>query len=171
MIRFVLAVLAVSVSANLADAQFLRKVATGQRPVLSALSGSCGAAGGVGLAGSCGSAVGACQAGDVPWDVGPAVGVRATAAPVESRTGRTALFYDLVRAVVAKKAHEKGVSRAEAHAAAQSLTNAMIDGAMTHVKVPVGVLGDGHILQILLDFLSSPVGQMLLNLLLSLLGL
>lgn len=82
---------------------------------------------------------------------------------------RTALFYDLVRLHEQRECVKKGMSHADAHAAAQALTDSVIDGAMKQVKVPLGAFGDGSIIKAIEDFIASPAGQQLIAVLLQLL--
>lgn len=153
-----------------ANAQPLRKILHGQAPFRDALFGSkstCGADG------SCGSAAPAeaCAPAYAPAMV-TSGGVKTAAAP--AATVRETVFHTYVKMKVAAELRKKGHSVAEAHSLAWTLTPEMIDGAAAMVKIPVGQLGDGTILQLILDFFKSPQGQQLLaaliQMLLGLLG-
>ena len=76
------------------------------------------------------------------------------------------------RRVIVELHKTHGYSMADARELASELDDETINAGMKQVEgvaEAVNALGDGHILQMLIDFISSPAGQALIKLLISLL--
>lgn len=86
-------------------------------------------------------------------------------------------FYVLTRLALRNHMRRMGYSREDINHAVDGASNDMIDTAIDHGGVsfaahaagPVGAIGDGTILKAIADFLASPAGQALIQILLSLL--
>lgn len=87
---------------------------------------------------------------------------KAAAAPKNGMMGDR-VFHTFVRLKVAAELRKRGMSVIDAHTMSQSLTAEMIDSACGAVKIPAKALGDGTIIQAIIDFFKSPTGQALLK--------
>jgi hypothetical protein len=83
--------------------------------------------------------------------------------------GEGKLFHRITRMKLAAELRKKGHTVLEAHQLAQTMTDDVINSTLMTMKVPLSAIGDGTILQKIIDFFQSPLGQMLLKLLMSLL--
>lgn len=80
-------------------------------------------------------------------------------------------FYALARLRLRRALAKKGFPRNQIDDIIADCANDVIDSAceMALVKPPVGQLGDGTIIKLILDFLSSEAGQKLIDALIKLL--
>ena len=117
---------------------------------------------------------GTCATVETTFTVPAAPQVATATAPVALKSKSVAagageqMFHSLVKIRVTNGLVRQGYSRSDARAMASTLTPHLIDGAMASVA-PDGAIGDGTILKALLDFLASPAGQQLIQLLISIL--
>lgn len=154
--RFLLTLAVVALSANLADAQFLRRVAAGERPVREALGiGSCGASA---HASSCGSAsASACGA---SAQVGACGAATATTGGVATATAPTAswptgpLFHEIFRHKMVGEIQKKidpetgkNFTWYKAHQMAGSVSNALIESSVKSIQGSDRMMGASTSLQ------------------------
>ncbi len=79
------------------------------------------------------------------------------------------LFHALVRLRVAAGLREHGHSVLDARHLSESLTSEVIDAQTAATPEAVGAIGDGTIIQAIVDFFKSPAGQQLIQALIQLL--
>jgi hypothetical protein len=78
-------------------------------------------------------------------------------------------FHRLTRLKVAAALRKQGHSLRDARELSQELTDKDIDAAASRAGVSMSAIGDGKFLQAIIDFLKSPAGQKLIDLLIGIL--
>lgn len=93
----------------------------------------------------------------------------ATAAAEAAAFRGGADFHRLTRLKVASALRKQGLSLRDARELSQELTDKDIDAAASRAGVTASAIGDGKFLQAIIDFLKSPAGQKLIDLLIGIL--
>jgi len=90
--------------------------------------------------------------------------------PIETQAFKVhPILTRVIRFRVAVELRKQGHTFDEAHELAGQLTDDMIHAGVEQTDGAVGAIGDGTILQKIIDFLSSPQGQALIALLIKIL--
>lgn len=79
------------------------------------------------------------------------------------------LFRVRMQLAVAAGLRQRGYGLLEARRLAQTVDDDLIVAAAMQAAIPMAAIGDGTILQVILDFLSSPLGQQLIQAIIALL--